>query len=569
MRKKALLIVLAAVLCAALISGLFLAPALRMQNASAEQTGTPALPGPTDTYAFTYPVPQNTPFIRAYQEEVQMFAGETVRLDGLFLCGGVEPEYDVSGGCLIIAGDTVSAAEPGTAKITARAGEYAAAVTVTVSRAAVEFGSRFISLCTGQTAKLEYTVKPAGADVVLRTDGEAAEISGSTVTGVRQGVVRAEAYINGERAGYCFVIVSDRAHYEPLCSIETPRFYASGNALTNGKTGDSAVIMLTGDIMCLSAQQNAAKAGQSFDFAPSFELVRDYFSGADFVMGNLETALAPSHPYTFEAKNIDSLPNCNAPAVLLDALRYAGYDAVAAANNHALDAGEQGIYETLERLEKYRIAVTGIYADEPRYILADINGIRVAFLSYTEIMNRRSAVSAQRYEEFIGGYSAENVKRDCAAARADGAEFIIAYMHWGRENTHEVTDRQKRQAQELADAGVDMIAGSHPHCLQGAQYIAARDGRQVLCVYSMGNFVSSMGRDINNDTVIVRLELTRGESGVTLAGAGYLPCRVRAYNGKRFVITPCGFEDDSGLEAARTRISGVIGEALSELSFSR
>lgn len=569
MRKKALLIVLTAFLCAALISGLIFAPALLRQNASAEQTGTPTLPEQTGTYVTPDPTPQNTPFILAYYEEVKMFAGETLRLDGLFRCGGVQPEYEVTGGCLIIAGDTVSAEEPGTARITARAGEYAASVTVTVSRAAVEFGSRFISLCTGQTAELEYTANPAGADVVLRADGEAAEISGSTVTGVRQGVACAEAYINGERAGYCFVIVSDRAHYEPLRGIEPPRFYAAGNALTNGKGGDSAVIMLTGDIMCLSAQQNAAKAGQSFDFAPSFELVRDYFSGADFVMGNLETALAPSHKYTFEAKNIDSLPNCNAPAVLLDALRYAGFDAVAAANNHALDAGEQGIYETLERLEKYRIAVTGIYADEQRYILADINGIRVAFLSYTEIMNRRSAVSKQRYEELIGSYSAENVKRDCEAARADGAEFIIAYIHWGRENTHEVTDRQKRQAQELADAGVDMIAGSHPHCLQSAQYITARDGRQVLCVYSMGNFVSSMGREINNDTVIVRLELRRGESGVTLAGAGYLPCRVRAYNGKRFVITPCGFGADSGLEAARMRISGVIGEALSELPFSR
>lgn len=172
----------------------------------------------------------------------------------------------------------------------------------------------------------------------------------------------------------------------------------------------------------------------------------------------------------------------------------------------------------------------------------------------------------------LNAYSKAAAERDAAKAKSAGAEFIIAYTHWGRENTHSVTAGQRRHAKEMADAGIDLILGAHPHCLQRAQIISAADGRDVLCVYSLGNFVSSMARAINNDTAILSIRLKRTGGAVELTDAGYYPCHVMSNrkNG-RFVVMPAQSKwnaglASAGLESARRRIAAALGDVLREIA---
>lgn len=81
----------------------------------------------------------------------------------------------------------------------------------------------------------------------------------------------------------------------------------------------------------------------------------------------------------------------------------------------------------------------------------------------------------------INTYSKERIAEDIAAARAAGAELIVAYNHWGAEHTHQPTPKVVTHAQEMADAGVDIIIGSHSHAVQPVVWLTAADGRQVLC----------------------------------------------------------------------------------------
>ena len=321
--------------------------------------------------------------------------------------------------------------------------------------------------------------------------------------------------------------------------------------------------------MCLSSQQYAAKSGKSYNYNSSFRLVRGIFEKGDFVVGNLETCLSYSSPYTAAEKTVQDNPHCNAQATFLDAVRYAGYDAVVTANNHAGDTGTMGLYETVQMLDTYLIAHTGTFtrAGEPRFLLADVNGIKVAVLSYTEILNTKYgelAIPDAQKSLLIRRYSEENVRADVAAAREAGAEFIIAYNHWGVENTHDYTEKQEQHAQQMADAGVDFIAGSHSHCLQGPKMITAADGRSVPCIFSMGNFVSGMGREINNDTVILKLDLVRKEDEIELKNVGYIPCKVFVeYGDGHHVIVPTsaalnGGKTSSSLSAAHDRIAKVM-----------
>lgn len=338
------------------------------------------------------------------------------------------------------------------------------------------------------------------------------------------------------------------------------------------ETEQKATIMLTGDLMCLRAQQYGAMSKNTFQFNDSFSYVKKIFLNSDLVIGNLETLTSHSNYYTFEQKIMKDSPNCNAPATFLDALRYAGFDAVVTANNHCLDGGMTGIRETIEKLKEYHIAQVGTYLrnDVPRFLLYEVNGIKLGILSYTEYINFRYSLSSKDLNSTVNCYSKQAVERDVKEAKEAGAEYIIAYNHWGTENTTEVTKLQQLHAMEMAEAGVDIILGSHPHCLQEAVYLKTSDNRKVLCMYSMGNFVSSMVSEANNDTIILRLEIVKVEGKVTLKQPGYYPLKVfSVYEKKRFVVVPTQKEFHNGkattaLEKAGKRIKNVLGKTMKE-----
>src|SRR5437773_12550406 len=57
-------------------------------------------------------------------------------------------------------------------------------------------------------------------------------------------------------------------------------------------------------------------------------------------------------------------------------------------------------------------------------------------------------------------------------------------VHWGIENTANVTDEQRELARWLVDHGVDLVVGSHPHCVQPLDFYHG-----CPIAYSLGNLV--------------------------------------------------------------------------------
>ena len=67
-------------------------------------------------------------------------------------------------------------------------------------------------------------------------------------------------------------------------------------------------------------------------------------------------------------------------------------------------------------------------------------------------------------------------------------------MHWGTEYLQDATTTQREQAKFLADNGVDIVLGTHSHCIEPWEWID-----DTVVFYSFGNFISNqMGAEQAN-----------------------------------------------------------------------
>lgn len=322
-------------------------------------------------------------------------------------------------------------------------------------------------------------------------------------------------------------------HYEPV--EHPPRFrYALSTDGVYRKPAlrqDKALISCVGDMLAEEKLYKSHLIGGRTDFHDVFTFVRPYFAASDLTVGNLETMLCAAAPYTGEQYKVDGKYHCNAPQSFLDAVRQAGFDFLMLANNHNLDCGAAGIRETLNRIDDAGLMRTGLFAGpaERRFALVEVNGIRLALLSWSTWYNRNETrLTDEGRRALLNEYAPDRAASDIAAARAAGAEFVLTYIHWGvdAEYKTEPSASMRRMAQELADAGADYIVGSHTHSVQPHDLITARDGRIVPVAWSMGNFVTSELMSVSRSTGILQIELTRQNGKVRVTGETFIPCYI-------------------------------------------
>lgn len=340
-----------------------------------------------------------------------------------------------------------------------------------------------------------------------------------------------------------------RVHGDPM----QRSFYAEGGVWkqTRVKDTSSAVILCGGDLMCEPAMSEACFFDGEYDFRSCLKRLKPVLTDADLAIANLETIVSDAVPYAREKHRVNHRSgaryHCNAPAEYLDALRYAGFDGFVLANNHNADGGYDGIIDTLDNVDSRHFMRTGMFRNEedPRVLHVELNGIRLAILSYTEHINRRldqEILTEAGCSVMLNRFSEERARRDIAEARRGGAEFVLVYIHFlGNEYSHEIIEAQRRTAQCLADAGADCIVGTHMHAIQQYDSITAADGRRVPVMYSLGNLISSdaTGDLIARRSVIYRICLKKEDGRVGIADESYIPLRVvEGMMGSSFAVFP-------------------------------
>lgn len=256
-----------------------------------------------------------------------------------------------------------------------------------------------------------------------------------------------------------------------------------------------ATIVATGDIMFHQPQNIYAKQKDgSYDYSESFVHVKHLFENADLAVGNFETVVN-------DDKKANGYPLFNTPSAILKNLKDIGFDILSHANNHTIDGGLAGVFTTREAMEDVGLVGfgTNMDAEVSPIVTMDVKGIKVAFLAYTYGLNGNDWMLTQEQKDtHINLLDAEKIEREIKQARADGADFVIVYPHWGQEYKRGYTAEQEELGRNMIEWGADAVIGSHPHVVEPAERYVSSDGRTGFIIYSVGNFVSRQVKEVMN-----------------------------------------------------------------------
>lgn len=359
--------------------------------------------------------------------------------------------------------------------------------------------------------------------------------------------------------------------------VDVPRYVMGEDGYwydPQARSTGKALLSCTGDLMCEPRMTDACHYGDSYFFHPLFQYVRKILKGSDFAVGNLETTITDCTPYAGEYHRIARKYHCNGPECYLDSLRYAGFDALVNANNHNVDSSLMGLDDTNNYLDKHQFMHTGTYRseDEERVLFVKINGIKVAILSYGNRYNDLDDwhLTQAGRDVYLNWFTKEKCTREVAYAREKGAEFVLCYVHWGKDYDLVPNEQQIRVLSEMKDTGVDYIVGSHTHCLQSHNVAVAEDGKEIPMMYSMGNFVTNERKELCKHTGILQLILNREGDKVSVKEY-FIPCYVfDAMGTGSFCVVPSDGLLNGGIggekmQQIREYVRGRIGPDLEEL----
>lgn len=234
-----------------------------------------------------------------------------------------------------------------------------------------------------------------------------------------------------------------------------------------------------------------------------FARIQPTIDTSDLTIVNLETALTTRgtrqvKTYTFRS-----------PPGFANVLQQAGVDVVSLANNHTLDFGTVGLYDTLDALDRAGVARVGaghtiVEALEP--VIVDQGDTSIAILGASQIIPTPSWV-AQPTRPGIASAGKHvldsNTERVLRAVRQSRtrADVVIVVMHWGIEGDPCPSSVQRKLADALHDAGAAIVLGSHPHVLQPIEF---KDSN--LTAFSLGNFIWDPRSGATADTGILQID---------------------------------------------------------------
>jgi poly-gamma-glutamate synthesis protein (capsule biosynthesis protein) len=201
---------------------------------------------------------------------------------------------------------------------------------------------------------------------------------------------------------------------------------------------------------------------------------------ADFAMVNMET------PITDRGTEQTKEFHFRGPTTAYAAIQAAGIDLVSVANNHTLDYGQIGLLDTLDSAAAAKFPIVGAgHNTTEAYApyLTTVKGVRLAIVAMSQVHELKEQWKPTPTRPGIAmAFDKALAVNAIKQARAQ-ADVVIVFMHWGTEGQACPNGDQKGFAKVMAEAGADLIVGTHAHVLLGDGFIG-----DMYVHYGLGNF---------------------------------------------------------------------------------
>ena len=279
-------------------------------------------------------------------------------------------------------------------------------------------------------------------------------------------------------------------------------------------------------------------------FHPVFEPMKNMFSHSDYVLANLETPITDNEDdYTCKRWEFATAYE------FAEALRDAGVDYVATANNHCLDRGIPGLVKTVKCLDRIGLQHSGVDCpgEGKKRLIVDVNGVKIGITSYTygtnaftngnylgyrkcrKLVNliQEQEKALTRFDPFVwylrrhpshivkrihnkilntiwpenvgkmwyeqttvGFYRRFLLLRELRDLKKLGADLTAIYLHVGGQYNEEPNRLTKKTVGWLLKKNCNIIIGNHEHVVHGCVHDLAKN---QIATYAIGNFLASAG----------------------------------------------------------------------------
>ncbi|HAX72946.1 MAG TPA: capsule biosynthesis protein [Firmicutes bacterium] len=368
----------------------------------------------------------------------------------------------------------------------------------------VEYGVVYNQEKCDQTQACDVTLKISkGKDVSQFSEKELTQYLDELVAkGLinEEGIIFEEATFSNEiEKGY------------PITYVSNP--YESTINITLSKGLETKVYQATmvgvGDILLHDTVYNSVKgSSDNYDFSSLLKEMMPYIEPADFAFVNQETNIGGT------SIGLSSYPSFNSPYEIVSDLRDIGFNMFSRANNHTLDRGEAAIVLAQQHFETFDDIITAgsttSFENRDTIPVIEMNGITVSLLAYSYGFNGYIVPEGKEY--LANEFSYDTAREDIKKAKQI-SDVVVVSMHWGYEYQSLPADIQLEQAQFLADEGVHIVMGHHPHVIQPVDKLIGTNGNETLVMYSLGNFVSGQTGLEKQVGGVVKFDITKTTVG--------------------------------------------------------
>jgi poly-gamma-glutamate synthesis protein (capsule biosynthesis protein) len=298
------------------------------------------------------------------------------------------------------------------------------------------------------------------------------------------------------------------AQHFPKNSPLNPDWKGSGNTVMLGFGGDVHFEGVVGEKL---AQNPSTALGTT---------IPQLFAGSNLSMVNLETAVTEST--CPEPQNKQYI--FDAPASAITAMKSASISLATEANDHGFDCGPQGLSQNLTIASQDGYPIIGIGNNAAQAFTpfrVTLEGQRIAVIAATQVIadNLVSTWTASATQPGVASaIDPTELVHEVQQVRKT-ADTVIVYLHWGTETQSCPNPQQEPLAQQLVNAGADIVVGADAHVLSGAGYLGS-----AYVDYGLGNFAfyDSAPPETDSGSLIVSAQ------GRHITGAVWRPATIVA-----------------------------------------